>query len=399
MNPTLARATLPPPGTKVDVVPRAQRGSHTGHFLVKVCLAGTLAVVLLAMGELVSFVALRSGMLYIPSVLYNHPLPHDKEWTKEYWREFEQAQRRQYKPYVIWRRDRFRGRMINIDADGVRRTVPSQCDGRTYTIWMFGDSTLWGTGSADWETVASRLAEHYQQAGRPVCLVNYGETGWVNTQEVVALTLQLKRAGKKPDLVLFYDGTGDAFQPYASQPPEYPHNNAEYERRFNLWRDERAGSIRYFMNAPIALNNLADKLGLRNHDFDTHVSAPQADAMARLTVENYQQNMDIVAALAAKYGFRYLAFIHSTACAGHKPLTQEETAMIAADDKHAPGMSLVFRAAYEGFRKVMRPDVVYFGDVLDDQKDTLYLDSMHTLPEANRIIAERMFNVLQQRGL
>ena len=58
------------------------------------------------------------------------------------------------------------------------------------------------------------LAEQNDKAGRSVCVRNYGETGWVSTQELIKLMLELKRTGRKPDLVIFYDGANDVYLPY-----------------------------------------------------------------------------------------------------------------------------------------------------------------------------------------
>ncbi len=89
--------------------------------------------------------------------------------------------------WVLWRRQPYQGEFIAIDQDGVRRTMHTQCDDKTFTIWMFGDSVMWGAGAPDAETIPSLIAADYEKAGHPVCIVNYAEKGWSNTQELIGL--------------------------------------------------------------------------------------------------------------------------------------------------------------------------------------------------------------------
>ena len=57
----------------------------------------------------------------------HHSYYQGRLWSAEYWREFESSKQQQYRPYVIWRRAPFRGKYINVDEDGLRRTVNPDC--------------------------------------------------------------------------------------------------------------------------------------------------------------------------------------------------------------------------------------------------------------------------------
>ena len=43
-----------------------------------------------------------------------------------------------------------------------------------------------------------------------------------------------------------------------------------------------------------------------------------------------------------------------------------------------------------------RPDLIYLGDLLDDQKDSLYVGISHLKPEGNQIVADHLFEILQK---
>ena len=50
---------------------------------------------------------------------------------------------------------------------------------------MFGGSTMWGTGARDACTIPSLLARALQGRGMSLEIINFGETGYVRTQEVI----------------------------------------------------------------------------------------------------------------------------------------------------------------------------------------------------------------------
>ena len=100
---------------------------------------------------------------------------------------------------------------------------------------MFGDSVMWGAGAPDAETIPSLVAADYEKAGRPVCIVNYAEKGWSNTQEMIGLMEELKHASRRPDIVLFYDGGTEAFTAYQSRQADVHSNYTSFKNFLDKW--------------------------------------------------------------------------------------------------------------------------------------------------------------------
>src|SRR5208337_2872249 len=119
--------------------------------LLRLCVGTTIGVVLLVFGECTAYYKLARGFSQAPPTA--GASDEREPWATQYAQEFPQAERVQYKPYVVWRRAPFTGKTINIDSDGLRKTYYTACDQDAYTIWMFGDSGLWGAGLPDWETI------------------------------------------------------------------------------------------------------------------------------------------------------------------------------------------------------------------------------------------------------
>ena len=155
--------------------PTTQYKSLLKYFAVRLCVAVTLGVILLGAVEFYSYrrylPAARDQMepaVKLDSAQGGTAAEH------EYWKEFDQANKVTYHPYVLWRRTPYQGELLAIDQNGVRRTLHTQCDDKTFTIWMFGDSVMWGAGAPDGETIPSFVAARLRkgrQAGlhRELC--------------------------------------------------------------------------------------------------------------------------------------------------------------------------------------------------------------------------------------
>jgi len=317
---------------------------------------------------------------------------------REYWRQWDAAHRYTYHPYVLWRHRPFQGSMINVSENGVRRTSHIQCDEPSFTIWMFGDSSMWGTGATDDETIPSYLASDYDREGRRVCVVNYGEAGWENTQEVIELMEQLKHGPHKPNVVIFYDGGTEAFNAYQSHRADTPTNYTSFEKYLDNWSTQQMPGFSYLQqtNTYRLLDKEAGKLS-RGHKSEksSAIADDEVEALAGSIMQNYQQNMDIVELLAQHYGFRAIFTWYPVIVVGHKRLTPYEKHAVEESEQDFPGITRIYRAAYFHCEETHRPNLYYLGDVFDHQNGWLFLGNSHLKPEGNRIVAERLFRILE----
>ena len=104
-------------------------------FAVRLCVAVTLAVLLLVAVELFSYTRYRTPVreAFEPAAKLDFG-ENETPVEREYWKEFEEANKVLYHQYVLWRRRPYQGRLLAIDENGVRRTLNSQCDGQNLTI-------------------------------------------------------------------------------------------------------------------------------------------------------------------------------------------------------------------------------------------------------------------------
>jgi len=379
-------------------VPAAEYVSVLRRFAIRLCVAITLAVMLLVAGEFYSYwrylPAARDTMEPAVKLELNE---QGSAAEREYWREFEQANKVTYHPYVLWRRRPYEGQLLQIDQNGLRRTLNTRCDDRTFTIWMFGDSVMWGAGSPDASTIPSRLAADYQKGGKQVCIVNYAEKGWSNTQELIGLIEQLKHAGRRPDIVLFYDGGTEAFTAYQSGVADVHSNYAGFKNYLDNWSVAKKAGFSYLRETNT--HHFLSKIALRApfHNQKNGPSLPERDGegLSGAVVQNYIQNMNTVELLAQQYGFRPVFAWYPNLAVGHKQQTPYEQEVLRMEYQKFPGLGLMYQAAYQKARQIKRPDFYYLGDLLDGQKESLYVGISHLKPEGNQIVADKLFQLFE----
>jgi lysophospholipase L1-like esterase len=345
------------------------------------------------------------SLLAEPSVIdLPTELPYytSQDWSVEYWHEFEIASSQgKYHPWVYWRRAPFEGTTININQDGIRRTPGAYCSANSYKVFAFGGSTMWGTGSPDWGTIPAYLqADLEALRDEPVCVVNFGGSGYVSTQSLIELLIQLQ-FGNEPDLVIFYDGINDVIAAYQNGRPGGSFGDELLARQLEgtslnsivQWL-EASSSYRLFKSLVIRLG-LANPAGGPNYQ----TMGIDAESLAHSVTQVYLSNYKIVGALAQEYGFKYYFFWQPVISIGEKPLTREEQQMMFIMARSYPAIAPLLDAAYRNM-ELTAPEyenLYYIAHVFDEQVSQIWIDEWHVTPVGNQLIVQEMMDVIEDQ--
>ena len=262
-------------------------------------------------------------------------------WHAQFVKEYDEARVLRWKSYVYWTRlPSGSNRYVNVDSAGHRvtpqPTVPEVPVARVFT---FGGSTMWGTSQRDSATIAAELARRLQAlagAGQRIEVVNYGENGFVNTQDLIALELAL-RSGARPDVVVMYDGINDVGTVVQHGVAGLPQNEGKRIRDFAFGRAvDRSGFARGWQKDSRAVAMLAGEFfnqsdllewvqTLKKGPAPTYIAA---DSAARSAVRVYVENARLVEALARSYGFTPIFVWQPTPQSTPKPLTGFEQRLL-----------------------------------------------------------------------
>jgi len=327
-----------------------------------------------------------------------------QDWAIQFWNEFALSRNHLYHPYVLWRRGPFTGRTINIDRDGIRSTPGAQCTAKSFKVFAFGSSSMWGTGSPDWATIPAYLQAGLEKLRHgPICVVNFGENGYVSTQSLVQLLLELQ-SGNVPDLALFYDGQTDVYSGYQSGRAGLHENLDSITAR--LERSEppinpliillKSSHLYALLQGLVA--RLTEKPQTSPALITYETMGIDAATLSNSIAQRYLSNYKMVDALAQKYGFRYFFFLPPHISDGEKPLTSEEEQIKRGVE---PALAKLYRSVYQTIELVAPEykNLFVMVNIFDRYKPLLWIDDSHVTPVGNQLIAQEMLKVLTARNL
>jgi hypothetical protein len=271
-------------------------------------------------------------------------------WYTQFNREYDATRGQRWRPYLYFGRNpSYTGQYISIDGAGHRVTpqpaTPAEPAAR---VWFFGGSTMWGTSQRAEHTIAGEAATRLQALagpGKRVEVVNFGETGYVNTQELLQLELEL-RAGHVPDVAVFYDGLNDVASTVQYGAPGIPQNEGKRAAEFAMGRalDRSSygqGTSRDLSRLALLTGQAFQQLAITNWVKGLKPAPaqkyPPADSAARGTVQMYAGNVRLIEALAARYGFTPIYVWQPNLHASEKvldPFEQRLRRQIAANAFH-----------------------------------------------------------------
>jgi hypothetical protein len=335
-----------------------------------------------------------------------------QDWAERFWYEFRLSRKLQFYPYVGWRRAPFKGQTIEVDQNGVRLTPGADCSAKSFKVFTFGASEMWGTGSPSWGTIPAHLQKGLEKLRPgPVCVTNFAESAHVSMQNVIMLLMQL-RSGNVPDVVLFYTIADDIYSAYQSGRPGVIENLDQIAARFEgrqetptfTFVDRLRKTYSYSL-----IDQLMSKLTIANPQQKNEPTAGKlvtyesmevdVAMLSDLVAREYFGSYKIVSALAQEYGFKYYFFVPPTIALGNKPLTPEEQEMKYKEESETAHRRLS-TSVYDIVERESSkyPNFYSMIDAFDQYDSLMWIDGSHATPIGNQVIAEKMLTVIQARS-
>ena len=332
-----------------------------------------------------------------------------QDWAERYWYEFRLSRKQQFYPFVGWRRAPFKGKTIEVDQNGVRVTPGADCSAKSFKVFTFGASEMWGTGSPNWATIPAHLQKGLEKLRQgPVCVTNFAESAYVSLQNIIMLLLQLQ-VGNVPDVVLFYTIADNVYAAYQTGRAGTIENFDLIAARFEGRRQpdtfvDRLRSTHSYQ----FIDMLMGKLMIANPQAKpipskliTYESMGiDAATLSDFLVQEYFENYKIVSVLSQKYGFKYFFFLPPYITLSNKPLTSEEQEMKRrAESEDAALIKLSAAVCQTIEREASKYQNVYsLIHVFDSYDSLMFIDGGHVTPIGNQLIAERMLDLIQAQS-
>lgn len=305
---------------------------------------------------------------------------------QQFWAE--QAQTRvQWLPYLYWTVEPFDGAYIHVMDNGLRYTPSYIVEGTpAERLYFFGGSTMWGEGARDPYTIAGHIARLLADSGQPQYVENYGQTGYVSTQEMLLFQFQLAN-DNIPDVAVFYNGFNDLYSAYLQDTSGIPY------RENNRISDAEAGRL---LRAGQPVFRLPDGDIAR---FDWSLVGPK-DATAQTIVNRWLANARMIQALADEYQVKVL-FVWQPSLIFKESLSGDEAAIRQRIEDESPGFSQLYREADAYLRQQVasqnQNNILILSDLFAEDERPIFHDLVHITEEGNLTVAETLLpHILEQ---
>jgi hypothetical protein len=283
-----------------------------------------------------------------------------------------------YEPYTGFRERPRQGRFVNVAPGGYRENVghaPWPEDPAAVNIFVFGGSTTFGYGVADWETIPSAIqsALGASRCGASLRVYNFGRGHYYSTQERV-LFERLLTDGHHPTAAVFIDGyndsdNGDDAQQFAS----------DFSRLFAMQQGE-AGFIATATGTlaiTTSLGRSVRRIAERWTD-DTHPGESEQAARGRKAANRWATSVKLVEAGAREAGIVPLVVVQPVRAYRYDLSSHPMKKYVNDDPWLAAG-----RAFYEEIDARRKDDralreVLWLGDAqVGEDQSSVYVDGGH----------------------
>ncbi|HEX4959490.1 MAG TPA: hypothetical protein VF173_01530 [Thermoanaerobaculia bacterium] len=276
-----------------------------------------------------------------------------------------------FHPYTGLAEQPFRGRYVNIVEPGlrlIRDPGPWPMASGAHNVWVFGGSTTFGYGLADWETIPSHLQVTLRRRypGAPIHVYNFGQGYFFSSQELALFQSLLASGSAPPEVVLFIDGINEHFQ------------NPFY-----------TSHLQKLVRSPWTAPQIPDE----------EPSIPRGEDV----VSRWLRNKRMIEGVSAAYGIKPL-FIwqpapnwkydlrHHLLWWNGKEKMPATNGPVYGDSPHYAAMDRLRMSSPETLGK----DFLYLGDLQLGETRPLYVDRLHYTSAFAQKIAEQVADRIQQ---
>ena len=360
---------------------------RVGYFLAVIWLGIGVALLCVALCDAVLRVALKPGKSLrvdanTVAVARENMAANGSE--RGYWQEHEAARDTQWQPFVYFRRKPYAGTLIHVDAHGFRATVNPTHSENQRSVWLFGGSTVWGTGVSDAHTLASELAR-----AASVQVLNFGETGYVSAQSQLAFMASLRCTDAvRPDFAVFVDGVNDVYAALQSGVAGTPQNESNRTAEFNVTRSADAFAA--------ALLERLEGIRLLERRVRGVEPEREINTLAYQVARNYLAVVSQTRALAAAEGIS-VRFVWQPSVFDKAQPTDEERGVIGSSlARHRDLQLATTRVLKNLLQNAPDADVLLLDTIFDASSAPIFIDFAHTGLVGNALMAGRLAQELQK---
>ncbi len=276
----------------------------------------------------------------------------------------------EYQPWVGYSAKSYHGKYLTIDGL-IRKTIPEtsadSSSADTLLIYFLGGSTMFGYNVTDAETIPAYFVKQYKGGNYklPVKVVNFSIPSYYSYNELMLLT-NLLYSGKRPDLVLFFDGLNDFIAAKASP----------FKKPILYYRMAQAFS----MDINKGNRNYSDSM-----DFVfTNSPGSSIPSLSDSMYQNYISTVASIETISKAYGVKSFFFVQPVPYYNYP--NQKKDSICSQLDY--PQYKYIYPKLEA--EAANRTDFFFLGNMLSNETGITFVDKFHYSPKINEKIAAAM---------
>ncbi len=318
----------------------------------------------------------------------------DPELAATHFREFEYLET-QYRSFIEWTRSPYQGETITINeaGDRVHANAPTVTDSPT-AVYLFGGSTMWGTGVLDDQTIPA-----YFQALSQRPSTNKGETAFVSRQSLNQFANLL---ATEPDIdtVVFYEGVNDVQYHCRADIGLVEHARltrfetaiaTDGETNTDRARLQRADFVGYLDTVFLrgirrVAMNIGDSLAPDREvaRIDKSLLCDNDPALAEQVAQNLLLNWEMAYQIAEARGIDFVAVLQPVTYLDDSPVDHLEL-----DEELGRQFTAVYPILQQLIEDGDYPWILDYTNVFDSE-EYVYIDFCHLSANGNRRVADQL---------
>ena len=281
----------------------------------------------------------------------------------------------------------YENKFVNVTPELGRKTIsPKICN---KTIFFYGGSTTFGYNVADFQTIPSYLGKKLIEANQDVCVKNFGRGSYFSTQETILFQKHILNNNiQQDDIVIFLDGINENG------------NRNSRNTRF-LFQVNRALNQKYWdmykYTFPIFFESLAinqlvkriqEKLNLKKK---TKLDQGNIFELQDELKSVYEKNILIRNGICKTNNLNCYNLLQPFATLHGKYFEKPTEGAIENRVLDINQKKNLLRK-YQLLKDV--PEIIDISDSLDNAEKLSYVDNVHYSPNANKKIADTIFEII-----
>jgi lysophospholipase L1-like esterase len=204
--------------------------------------------------------------------------------------------------------------------------------------------------------------------------LNFGQTGYVSTQDLILFELQLA-LGNAPDVAVFYQGFNDTLSAYGHGISGLPLSEVNRARDFYTGRLLDDGHMVLRPQTNLKLDDLS--------------LVASADGTAEGVVTRYLANVELLETLADAYDVELL-FVWQPALFYKQPRSPEEETLWQANEDRRPGLIDFYQQVDRLLREQTPENMAILSDLFQDTENQVFIDPVHITEDGNLAVAQTL---------